>query len=78
VDTARAGGYETDAEFARPFGIAACVEGRCFFVANLDETNLVASRSQRLDNAVDAIAGQPENRIDVPFYQRFDKEYRRR
>ena len=64
---------QADAKFAGPFGIAARIEGSGFFVADLDEANPILSRSQCFNDAVDAVSGQPENRVDVPFGQRFDK-----
>jgi hypothetical protein len=42
-------------------------------MADLNETNPILSRSQSFNDAVDAISGQPKNRINVPFDQRFDE-----
>jgi hypothetical protein len=43
-------------------------------VPHLDETDHVSLLAQRLHDSVDAVAGQPEDRVDAPFLENFDKD----
>ena len=54
--------------------IAAGHERRRFLVAHLDEPDLVLARAQRLHDPVDAVAWQPEYRVDAPVHQRLDED----
>src|SRR5690606_29586204 len=48
-----------------------------FFMARLDEADAVLPGAQRLRDAVDAVARQPENRVDLPI-RFFDIDRRQR
>ncbi len=74
VDAARPGGGHADAEPAGVLGIAAGGEGGGFLVAHLDELDLVLVRAQRLEDAVDAVAGEAEDRLDAPVDQPLDQQ----
>ena len=69
VDAARAGGGETDAELARVLGVAARHERGGLLVAHLDEADQLLAFPQRLDDAVDAVPGQPEDGVHPPVDQ---------
>jgi hypothetical protein len=73
VDSARTGGRDADSELAGELGVAAGGEGRDFLVARLDEADPVLAFAQRFENAVDPVAGNPENRIDAPLDKRVDE-----
>ena len=73
MDAARTGRCQTDTELSRPLGIGAGVERRSLLVTDLNEANLVLARAQRLDNAVNAVPWDAEDRIDVPADQGLDK-----
>ena len=60
VDAARARGRQADAEAAGVLGVAARGERRRLLVPHLDEADLVLVRAQRLEDAVDAVAGKAE------------------
>ena len=72
MNAARTGGGEANAELAGPFGITARVEGSRLFVADLNKANLILPGSQRLDDAVDAVSGNAEDRVHAPIDQRVD------
>jgi hypothetical protein len=67
---------EAHTDLARELRVAAHHEGGGFFMAHLDEANLFLPRPQRLDDPVDAIAGQAEHHVDAPFHQRVDEAVR--
>src|SRR5690606_27585261 len=78
MDAARARGREAHAELAREFGIAAGHESCCFFVADLNEFDLVLLLPESLDDAVDAIPRHSEYVSDVPIDQGLDQHVCRR
>jgi len=57
MDSAWPGGREADPKLTGELGVGAGHEGSRLLVANLDETNPVLRCAQRLDDAVDTIAG---------------------
>jgi hypothetical protein len=65
MHAARAAGRETTTEPAGQFGMRRCHEGRRLFVTHLDESHLILALANRFHDAVDAIAGQPIDRIDT-------------
>ena len=73
MDAAGARSGEAHTQAPGPLGIGAGIERRCFFVSHLDETDLVLASTQRLDDAVDAVARDAEDRVNFPFEQSFDQ-----
>src|SRR4030095_6435509 len=73
VDAAWTGGGEADAELAGELRVAAGHQGGRFLVPDLHEADLVVSDAQRLHDAVDAVAGQPEDHVDAPVVDRVDQ-----
>ena len=73
MNAARTRGRQANAELAGELRISAGHEGGGFFVAHLNEADLVLVRAQRLHDSVDAIAGKPENDFHAPVDQPFDK-----
>ena len=71
---ARTGGREADAELARELGVGARHEGRHLLVARLDELDLAVRPIQRLDDAVDAVAGVAEDLAHAPRVKALDDE----
>ena len=67
------GSGQTNAQLAGEFRIPARHERRGFFMPHLDETDLVLARAQRLHDAVDAIAGKPEDDFHAPIQQSFNQ-----
>src|SRR3546814_17559853 len=63
MHAARTGRREATAELARPFCIAASHESRGLLMPDLNEPDVVLPLSQRLPDAVDAVAGQSEDGI---------------
>ncbi len=62
---------KADAKPAGVFGVAAGGEGRGLFVPHLDEADLLLVGSQGLEDSIDPVAGESEDRIDAPFNQAF-------
>src|SRR3954463_2710718 len=62
-------GGEANAQAPGELGIAAGHQRRRFLVAHLYEADAVLALSQRLHDAVDAVARQPEDGIAAPFEQ---------
>src|SRR5579871_739845 len=73
MDAARPGGGHADAQAAGGLGIAAGREGRRFFVPHLDELDLVLILTQRLEEAVDAVAGEAEDYLYAPVDQSLEQ-----
>jgi hypothetical protein len=69
VDAAGPGGRQADAEAAGPLGVAAGHEGGGLFVTHLHEADRIEMGAQRLHDAVDAVARQPEHDLDTPVDQ---------
>jgi hypothetical protein len=69
VNTARSGSRHADAQPAGVLGVAAGREGRRLLVPHLDVLELVLVLAPGLEDAVDAIAGQAENRVHASFQQ---------
>jgi hypothetical protein len=44
-----------------------------FFMANLNEPDLIGALSQRLHDSVDAVARQAEHHFDAPIVDRVDE-----
>src|SRR5690606_23510920 len=61
---------------AGPLGVGAGGERGGLLVPHLDEADPVLARAQRLHDAVDAVAGDAEDGIDVPVDQRLDQDVR--
>ena len=78
VDAAGTRGGNAGAEPSRPLGVGAGHEGGGLLVAHLDEADLLLLLPQRLDDAVDAVAGDAENRVDAPVDQGVNQNVRRR
>jgi hypothetical protein len=66
VNRARPRRRETNANSPGELGVAARHEGRGFLVTHLDVANAVLPLAQRLHDAVDAVAGEPEHDGDSP------------
>jgi hypothetical protein len=73
MDAARARGRQTDAQSPRELGIAASSERGRFFMADVDELNLVGAGSKRFEDAVDAVTWKAENRSNPPIYEPIDE-----
>src|SRR5581483_2759669 len=71
MDSAGAGGGDTNAEFAGEFRVAASHEGSGFFMPYLDEANFVLYFPEGFDKAVDAVSGKSEDCIDAPVHECF-------
>ena len=78
VNPAGAGGGDADAEPAGPLGIGAGREGGGFLVPDLDEADLVLPRAERLEDAVDSVAGESEDDCRPPSRSGFRRGYRPR
>src|ERR1041384_1027117 len=70
---AGARGGHADAEPARVFGVTAGGESGRLFVPDLDELDLLLMSSERFEDAVDAIAGKTEDRVNAPSHQPLDQ-----
>jgi hypothetical protein len=68
-DGAGSRGGEADAEAAGEFRVGAGGERRRLLVARVDVAQPVLVLAERLDETVDAVAGQSEDGIDAPFEQ---------
>src|ERR1041384_1840570 len=66
---AGARGGHADAEPARVFGVTAGGESGRLFVSDLDELDLLLMSSERFEDAVDAIAGKTEDRVNAPSHK---------
>ena len=71
VDAAGAGGGDADADAAGVLGVADGGEGGGFFVADLDEAELVFVGAEGFEEAVDAVAGETEDGVDAPLEEAF-------
>src|ERR1700728_2947854 len=69
MNAAGAGSCDANAQAIGELGVAAGHECGSFFVAYLDETNLVFRLAKSFHNAVDAVAGKSEDSIDIPIDQ---------
>ncbi len=74
VDAARTRGCDAHAQFAAEFGIAAGGECRCFFMPDLDESDLVLVSSECFENSVYAVARQSEKDFDTPIDQSLNEQ----
>jgi hypothetical protein len=64
-------GGEANPQSPGELGIAAGHQGRRLLMTHLHEADAVLALSQRLHDAVNAIAWQPEDGIDTPLEQAF-------
>ena len=78
VDGPRAAGGEADAQPAGELGVAAGGERRRLLVAALDEADLVLVLAQGLEDPVDPVAGEAEDRVHAPVDQLLDDHVARR
>src|SRR5438552_14691855 len=76
MDASRSRRRQADAELAGVLGVSAGHEGGRFLVAYLDEAHVVLTLAQRFHDAVDAVAGEPEDHLDSPVEQRIDEDFR--
>ncbi|EHK75787.1 phospholipase [Sinorhizobium meliloti CCNWSX0020] len=74
ICAARARCGEADAESAGEFGIGACHEGGRLLVAHGNEPDAILPPPERLHDAVDAVSGQAEDDVDLPFDKRVDED----
>src|SRR5207247_1896519 len=74
MDAARSGRGEADAEAAGELRVAAGHERGGLFMADLDESDRVLFLAERLHDAVDAVAGESEDRVDAPFLKHVDED----
>ncbi len=75
MDAARSRGREADAEASGVLGVAAGGEGSCLLVADLNEGDFLPTFSQRLEDAVDAVAGQAEDGVHAPSNEAVDQQF---
>src|SRR5262245_29603402 len=73
MNAARPGCSYTNSESVRVLCVAASHKGRSFFMAGLNEANLVLVRPKRFHNAVDTVARNPEHLLDAPIDQSLDQ-----
>src|SRR4051812_21553857 len=64
-------GGEANPQSPGELGIAAGHQGRCLLMPHLHEADAILALPQRLHDAVNAIARQPEDGIDTPLEQAF-------
>src|SRR5438876_4702811 len=76
MNSARTRGRQAHAKSAGIFRVAAGRESGGFLVPDLDEPDLVLIRPERLENSIDAVAGEAENSLDTPLDQAFHKQFR--
>src|SRR5436305_2389310 len=67
---------ETNAELAGEFGVAGGSHRSGLFVAHVNVSYTAAVSAKSLDEAVDAIARQPENDVHVPIQQALNENVR--
>jgi hypothetical protein len=72
--SAGTGCRDADPEASGELRVAARHERRRFFVPHLHEADLVALLPQRFHDAVDAVAGETEDRVDAPLVQDVDED----
>jgi hypothetical protein len=63
---------QTNADFAREFGVAARHECRHLLVRHRDELHAITRTIKGAENAIDAIAGIPVNPRDPPVTETLD------
>ncbi len=73
MHAAGTGGRETHAQAPRVFGVSTRRKSCCFFVADLDESDLVFARSKRFKNPVYPVSGKAEDRVHSPIDQSFNQ-----
>ena len=73
MDAAWTRSDDAAAESTRKLGIAAGGKGRRLLVPHLDEADPVLTLAKRLDDAIDAIAGDAEHGVDAPSQQGVDQ-----
>src|SRR3546814_17009314 len=73
MNAARPRGRNAEAEAPRPLRIGAGGEGGDFLVPCLDEAYLVLPDAKGLDDAVDAVAREPEHHLHAQIDQAFDE-----
>ena len=71
MDAARAGGRQADPDPVGGFRVAGGHEGGGLLVVDEHEADLVRVASQALHEAVDPVAGQPEDGVDAFFHEGF-------
>ena len=77
MDAAGSGSGDAGSQASSELGPGARHKGRRFLMAHLDEANLVLPLAQRFDDAVDAIAGYSEDRVDAPIEHGLHQNIRR-
>src|SRR5206468_4080746 len=73
VSAARSGGCQADSELARELRVSAGRERRGFLVSHVNEADFVASLSQSFHDPIDAVARQPEDRVNPAIDQNLDQ-----
>lgn len=73
MESAGAGCAETDPQLAGVLGVSACHKGGGFFMAHLDEPNLLLTLAQGFHDPVDAIAGQTKDDLYTPIVKGIDQ-----
>src|SRR3546814_13073452 len=73
MNAARPRGRNAEAEAPRPLRIGAGGAGGDFLVPCLDAAYLVLPDAKGLDDAVDAVAREPEHHLHAPIAQPFDQ-----
>src|SRR3954452_5667229 len=75
MNPARPGGCDTNSQFPCELRVSACHEGRSFLMSCLDESDLVLFFPQRLHDSVDAVARDPEHRVNAPVDQSVNYDF---
>jgi hypothetical protein len=73
MNAARTGSGEAHPELSSVFRLGARHECGSFFVANLNEPNLIRALSKRLHNSVDAVNRQSKHDLDARIVDRVDE-----
>ncbi len=73
MNAAGAGGGDADADAAGEFGIGAGGKGGGFLVAHVDEADAVFVLAEGFKDAIDAVAGNAEDRVHTPGNEAFDQ-----
>src|SRR5947209_4063946 len=76
MDAAGAGGGDADTQPPGELRVSAGGERRRLLVPHLDEAEFLLLSAERLEEAVDAVAGVAEDDFDAPVDQSFDEQIR--
>src|ERR1700735_2163161 len=76
MDRAWSGRCQANAELTRVLGVPRGHEGSRFLVTHRDEADLILALAQGLDDRVDAIPDDAEDKLNIPSDQRLNENVR--